>query len=295
VVAQLKIAAIPALNAEKTIAAVVIGCQKYVDEVVVCDDGSTDMTGEIAAKLGAKVLKHERNEGKGEALRTLFVEARRLGADAMVTLDADGQHYPSDIPHVLDALSRADIAIGSRFLGNSREVPGRRRAVNRILNAMTLDGITDTQSGFRAYGRKAIETITPSEKGMGVDSEILIQAQKAGLTFVEVPVSVSYAGEKTSTTNPIFHTLDVVFSLIKLTSIRHPLLFYGVPGLLIVVAGVYYSIITVLQVAQAPLLTSVSLVHGLVALSLLLIGLLILFTGVILFTLITVVRQRTGF
>jgi glycosyltransferase involved in cell wall biosynthesis len=295
VLPQLKIAAIPALNAEKTIAAVVIGCQKFVDQVVVCDDGSTDMTGEIAAKLGAKVLKHERNEGKGEALRTLFVEARRLGAEAMVTLDADGQHFPSDIPIVLDALSKGDIAIGSRFLGDSGEVPGHRRAVNRMLNAMTLEGVTDTQSGFRAYGKRAIEAITPSEMGMGVDSEILIQAKRAGLSLVEVPISVSYGGEKTSTHNPVFHTLDVVFSLVKLTSIRHPLLFYGVPGLLIVIAGLYYAAITLIQETQTPLLTSVALVHGLLALALLLIGLLILFTGIILFTLITVVRQRTRF
>lgn len=288
----MKIVAIPALNAERTIASVVVGCQEFVDQVIVCDDGSTDMTAEIAVKLGARVLRHESNQGKGEALRTLFVEARRMGVEAMVTLDSDGQHYPSDIPNVLDALTKADVVIGSRFLGSSHKIPSHRRVMNRMLNAMTLEGITDTQSGFRAYGKRALETIVPSEMGMGVDSEILIQAKKDGLTITEVPISVSYGEGRTSTHNPVFHTLDVVASLVKLTSIRHPLLFYGVPGSLIVLVGIYYTLITVFQVTLTPVITSVVLAHGLIALAFLLIGLLILFTGVILFTLTTVIRQR---
>ena len=289
-----KIACIPALNAEKTIARVVLGCQKYVDKVVVCDDGSTDMTGEIASRLGAKVLRHDRNIGKGEALRTLFLEARTMGADEMVTLDADGQHSPDDIPAVLVGLSSGDIVVGSRFLTNENAVPQHRRAMNKLFNVMTLDGISDTQSGFRAYGRRAIETIVPSEMGMGVDSEILLQASKNGLKIREVPVSVKYGQGETSSHNPFFHTLDVFASLVKLTSIRHPLIFYGLPGIVLLLAGSYYAITTLEAVYSSQVINQLTVARGLVSITLLLFGLLTFFTGVILFTLTTVVRQKSG-
>jgi glycosyltransferase involved in cell wall biosynthesis len=289
-----KIACIPALNAERTIASVVIGCQKYVDRVVVCDDGSTDMTGLIAAKLGAVVLTHPKNMGKGEALRSLFAEARKEQADAMVTLDSDGQHSPDDIPKVLDGLSGADVVIGSRFLGAGKDVPGPRRVMNKVLNVMTLDGITDTQSGFRGYGRKAIDSIVPSEMGMGVDSEILLEASRRRLTIVEVPVSVKYGIGKTSTHNPAFHMLDALASIVKLTSMRHPLMFYGLPGLVMILAGIYFALLTFLRVSTTQVVTPLILSYGLLSIALTLIGLLAFFTGVILFTLTTVVRQRSS-
>jgi len=289
-----KIACIPALNAERTIASVVIGCQKYVDRVVVCDDGSTDMTGLIAAKLGAVVLTHPKNMGKGEALRSLFAEARKEQADAMVTLDSDGQHSPDDIPKVLDGLSGADVVIGSRFLGAGKDVPGPRRVMNKVLNVMTLDGITDTQSGFRGYGRKAIDSIVPSEMGMGVDSEILLEASRRRLTIVEVPVSVKYGIGKTSTHNPAFHMLDALASIVKLTSMRHPLMFYGLPGLVMILSGIYFALLTFLRVSTTQVVTPLILSYGLLSIALTLIGLLAFFTGVILFTLTTVVRQRSS-
>ena len=292
--ASTKIACIPALNAEKTIARIVIGCQKYVDRVVVCDDGSTDMTGLIAARLGAIVLTHERNMGKGEALRTLFAEARKEQADTMITLDSDGQHSPEDIPKILDALSTADVVIGSRFLEGGKSVPGHRRVMNRMLNAMTLDGISDTQSGFRGYDKKAIEAIVPSEMGMGVDSEILLDATKHQLSIVEVPVSVRYGIGKTSTHNPAFHMLDVLASIVKLSSMRHPLIFYGLPGLGLILGGVYFAVLTFLRVSSTQVVTPLILSYGLISLSLLLFGLQAFFTAVILFTLTTGFRQRSS-
>jgi glycosyltransferase involved in cell wall biosynthesis len=289
----LTLACIPALNAEGTIAAVVLGCQKHVDLVVVCDDGSSDMTGEIASKLGAKVLKHEMNLGKGQAMRTLFEEAKRTGARAMVTIDSDGQHSPEEIPRLLRELESADVVIGSRFLEEGNAVPNHRKAVNMVLNAATSKTLSDTQSGYRAYNRRAIESIVPSEMGMGVDSEILIQAQRDGLRIAEVPVSVSYEGRSTSTHNPFFHTLDVIASIVKLTSIRHPLMFYGIPGLGLIVTGVYFTIITILRFARDQVITPLAISYGLVSLSLLLFGLITTFTGIILFTMTTVVRQKS--
>lgn len=93
---------IPAYNEEKTIAKVVVQAKRCADQVVVCDDGSTDMTGEIAEGLGAKVIRHSKNLGYGVAIQSLFGKARELGADVMVTLDGDGQHDPSDIPVLIE-------------------------------------------------------------------------------------------------------------------------------------------------------------------------------------------------
>jgi glycosyltransferase involved in cell wall biosynthesis len=289
----LKVACIPALNEERTIAMMVLGCQRYVDRVIVCDDGSSDMTSEIAKRLGAQVIRHDTNVGKGEALRSLFKAAKSLGADVMVTIDGDAQHDPNEIPKLLKAMEEtgADIVIGSRFLEGGESVPGHRRVVNRLLNVMTLDGVSDTQSGFRAYGKRAVDDLLPAERGMGVDSEILIDAAAGGLTIVEVPIAVSYGVGVTSKLNPAHHTLDVGFSLIKLTSIRHPLLFYGVPGAALVLVGVYYLVRTVTLFSEQQVVTNLTLTYGLLAFSITLFGLLALFTGVILFTVSTLVRK----
>jgi len=289
----MKVACIPAYNEERAIAPVVVGAMKYVDKVVVCDDGSTDMTGQIAERLGALVIRHERNMGKGEALRSLFRVARELDADVMVTLDGDGQHNPHDIPVLLEALEShgADIVVGSRFIRNRKDVPAHRRFGNRLLNLFTSRAVSDTQSGFRAYSRNAIRRINPSEMGMGVDSEILIDASRLGLKIVEVPISVRYDLGKTSTHNPVFHTLDVIFSVIKLTSIRHPLIFYGIPGLLFVAAGLYFVYRALVLFGEQQIITNLTMTYGLLAFAFTLLGLLTLFTGIILFTLSTLIRK----
>jgi glycosyltransferase involved in cell wall biosynthesis len=291
----LRVACIPAYNEERTIAKVVVGCQRNVDRVIVCDDGSNDMTAEIAERLGADVVRHPSNMGKGEALRTLFKAARNLGADVMVTIDADAQHDPVEIPQLLKELEKgaADIVIGSRFLGtgNSENVPSHRRVMNKLFNAMTVEGITDTQSGFRAYDKKAIDSIIPGEAGMGADSEILIDAASGGLIIEEVPIHVSYGIGRTSKLNPAHHSLDVLFSLVKLVSIRHPLLFYGIPGLALLTSGIYYSYKTLALFSRSQVISTLMLTYGFLAFALAIIGLLALFTAVILFTISTVIRK----
>src|SRR2546428_2694347 len=206
------------------------------------------MTGIIASKLGAEVISHERNLGKGEALRSLFKAARSIGADVLVTLDGDGQHNPEEIPRLVDAIrsGAADVVVGSRFLGPRTAVPRYREVGNKFLNALISDTVGDTQSGFRAYGKAVIESIVPAEMGMGVDSEILMEASQRGFKIAEVPVSVAYGGGKTSKHNPLYHTLDVVFSIMKLTSIRHPLMFYGGGGCALLLAGLAFLIKAVL-------------------------------------------------
>jgi len=272
---------------------VVVGCQAHVDKVVVCDDGSEDMTAEIARKLGAEVIRHDRNMGKGQALRSLFISARKLGCDAMITVDADAQHDPNEIPKLLAPLESgdADIVIGSRFLQGKGSVPDHRRVVNKLFNLLTMDGVSDTQSGFRAYGKKAIQRILPAEAGMGADSEILMDAASDGLRIVEVPITVSYGIGKTSKLNPAHHSLDVFFSILKITSIRHPLVFYGIPGTSLLLVGLYYFYRTISLFSAQQQITTLTLTYGLVAFAITIFGLLALFTGVILFTISSVVRK----
>jgi glycosyltransferase involved in cell wall biosynthesis len=229
------IACIPAYNEEKTIAKVVLKAKKYVDKVIVCDDGSTDMTAEIAEALGAEVIKHERNMGYGAAIISLFKRAREVRADIMVTLDADGQHDPDYIPELTRPIIRgeADIVIGSRFLTSEAETPSYRRIGIKMINWLTkrkVKEVSDTQSGFRAYSKRSIDTITPTEMGMGVSTEILLKAEENALKIKEVPVKIIYSVERPSKMNPLIHGLDVIFSTIKHLSVRHPLIFYGLPG-----------------------------------------------------------------
>jgi len=231
------IACIPAYNEEKTIAKVVLRARKYVDKVIVCDDGSTDMTAEIAEALGAEVIRHKRNMGYGAAIGSLFEKAREDDPDIMITLDADGQHNPDDIPELIKPIvdGEADVVIGSRFLTQEAEIPTYRKigikVINWIMRAKAKK-ISDTQSGYRAYSKKALQLIKPAEMGMGVSTEILLKAEQNNLKIKEIPIKIFYRVERPSTINPLTHALDVIFSTIKQLSIRHPLIFYGIPGVI---------------------------------------------------------------
>lgn len=290
----MKVACIPAFNEEKTIGKVVVLAQKYVDQVLVCDDGSEDMTGDIAEKLGAKLIRHPRNMGKGEAFRSLFSAVRDMGADFMVTLDGDDQHEPTEIPQLIEPLSagEADIVIGARFHGEN-DIPAHRMVGNKLLNAVTIAGVSDTQSGFRAYNKKAIQSLRPTESGMGVDSEILMDASRQGLRIMEVPITVRYGIGKTSTHHPVYHTLDVLTSAIKLTSIRHPMTFYGIPGVVIALFGFYFVAHAYVLFQSTHLLSNLVLIYALMGFSIGIFGLFTFFTGIILFTLSTILRKGT--
>jgi len=236
------IACIPAFNEEKTIAKVVIKAQKHADVVLVCDDGSSDMTAEIAEKLGAVVLRHERNLGKGEALRTLFAHVLQLGADMVVTLDADGQHDPNEIPELTKPIAdgEADLVIGSRFVkGASTDMPSYRMAGTKMINWLSGNRVKDAQSGFRAFSRKALGIVAESEtKGYGIEEEELALAIKNDLRIVEVPIAVRYGGlDKTSKKGPIPHGMELISTAIRLVVEERPILMLGVPGFMFLVVG----------------------------------------------------------
>jgi glycosyltransferase involved in cell wall biosynthesis len=287
------VAGIPAFNEEQTIAKVVARAARHVDKIMVVDDGSRDDTALIAERLGAVVVRHERNLGKGAALRTCLDWAKRVGADTLVTLDADGQHDADEIPSVVGPILKgeADVVIGSRRL--AKEVPAFRRFGGRLLDHVT--GVTaggavvDAQSGFRSYSKRALERITAAEYGMGVDSEVLMRAKDAGLRIVEVPIGVSYEGTETSTHNPVYHALDVFFSVVKFISIRHPLLFYGGFSAAMFLVAIVFGIQTLDYYSRwGRVVTNLALI----SVSAGILAFLSFFTGVILFTLITVIRER---
>jgi len=287
------VACFPAYNEEKTIARVLVRAARHADGLLVIDDGSEDDTGAIAEKLGALVIRHTRNLGKGAALRDCFDWAEKNDVGILVTLDADGQHDPDAIPSVIAPILKgeADIVIGSR--GRSRDMPAFRRLGAKILDRATgvkAGGVTvDSQSGFRAYSRKALERITAAEYGMGAESEVLMRAQDAGLRIVEVPVKVTYEGLDTSTHNPLYHALDVFFSVVKFVSIRHPLLFYGGFSAMMLLVAAVFGVQTLDYYSRwGRVVTNLALIS--VAAGIL--AFLSFFTGVILFTLITVMREK---
>ena len=239
---------IPAFNEGKVIDNVIKDCLKFSDKVVVCDDGSTDNTYEVADAAGAEVIRHEKNIGKGEALRSLFKFACHSNYDTIVTIDGDGQFLPEEIPKLVKNIeeNKSDIVVGYRF-NNTRDMPEYRKFGNKMLDRMTNMveelSVRDTQSGFRAYSKKVIENIDFKMKGFGSDAEILIDATKKGFRISEEKITVIYdTGAKTSTKNPISHTGEVISSLLEITAIRSPLKFIGIPGIILMFVGIYFII-----------------------------------------------------
>lgn len=211
---------IPAFNEEKYICNVVKVAKQFVDVVVVVDDGSEDNTFNRAKECGAIVLKHEKNLGKGAALRTGFQYAMENDADVIVTLDGDMQHDPLEIPRFLEKIreEKVGIVVGSRFLEKIKRMPLQRRLSNfittKILNKVFNVPVTDSQSGFRAFKRKVLEEVTFRDNRYGAETEILIEARRKGFNIAEVPISVKYEGQK-SKIRPVRETFSWIRLIIK--------------------------------------------------------------------------------
>lgn len=217
---------IPAYNEEKTIAKVLGSIPKQIDgvtaiEAIVVDDNSSDQTYKIAKAAGAHVLSHAMNLGAGGATLTGLTFAKRLAADIVVTLDADGQHDPKEIELLVDGYQhgRGDMIIGSRFLSDSiKGMPLLKKIGNRAFSVITylFSGkmLSDTQSGFRLFGEKMADALIGADlSGYEFCSETIMIAQKNHLTIAEVPISTIYDPNRVGGQSPI-NGINILMKLI---------------------------------------------------------------------------------
>ena len=286
------VAIIPAYNEERHIGSVVLKAQKFVGQVIVVDDGSSDDTADIARLGGAIVVRHEINAGKGVALNTGFLKAQELFLpDVVITIDGDWQHMPEELPLVAAPVlqGKADMVIGSRYLEKTSKVPLQRVlghwGFNTLLNFTSGTPLTDSQSGFRAFSLEAVKCIALSAKGFGskgfsVESEMQFLARDYGLRVVEVPITIRYHDKPKRSV--VSHGLRVLNGILKLVGQTRPLLFFTTPGVAILTTGVYFGlwVVHIYRIQQ-------ELAIGTALLSILLcfIGTLALFTGIILHSL----------
>ena len=289
------VAVIPAYNEERFIGSVVLRTRPYVDAVIVVDDGSSDATAEVAEAAGAIVVRHERNAGKGVALNTGLRKARELGPDAVAVIDADGQHAPEEIEGVLaPALAgEADIVIGSRYLEGRNGTPTHRVWGHAAFNALTHLGSgvrsTDSQSGYRAFSRRAVDVMRFSSDGFSVESEMQFLAREHGLRLMEVPVSISYPDKAK---RPVAaHGLMVLNGVLRLIGQHRPLLFFGVPGLIVLLMGIGWGgwVVHIYSRAQ-----ELAVGYALLSVLLTILGSLGLFSGIILHSLRGMILSYLG-
>ncbi len=212
---------IPALNAERSIGAVVRDCKAVVRDVLVVDDGSADRTAEVAREAEAQVVSHPVNRGKGAALKTGFAYALEHGFDAVVTLDADGQHLASEIPKFFAAREEtgADLIIGGRAHLFGQMLP-RRRFANRfsarcIAFASHTD-VTDSQSGFRLYSAQLLRAIRLRSDGFDMESEVIVQAGQRRFKILSIPIDLGFVdGQSTSHYKPLMDTIRIAWTVIR--------------------------------------------------------------------------------
>lgn len=277
---------IPAFNEERFIASVVFQARPFAQHVVVVDDGSTDRTADLAEAAGAIVVRMLANAGKAAALNAGFEFARTLDPQVVVCLDGDAQHEPSEVPTLAGPVlsGEADVVVGSRFLTTRSDIPKWRQVGQQTLTVMTngMSGVrlTDSQSGFRAFSRTAVDALRFNSGGLSVESEMQFLFEPAGLRVAEVPISVRYQdGNKR---NPFVHGLEVIDAMVSLVARRRPLLFFSLPGALLAIAGSVLGLNVVLTMND----TGDLMIGSAVLTTLLLVvGLLLGVTGVILHSL----------
>ncbi len=212
----------------------------------------------------------------------------------MITIDGDGQHNPDQIPLLINAITthNVDVAIGSRFLDDTTKASGYRKTGIKIITSAANYGtnlkVTDSQSGFRAYSKNAISVIHPTEQGMSVSTEILLKISNKGLSIAEVPITVSYEGD-TSEQHSVPHGVSVLMNTLKYVSIKHPLQFYGIPGLALVIIGIVIAGSFLDAYLNQQVVFYGSLLGSVV---LFLLGAILSVTAIILFSMANLIRDR---
>lgn len=282
---------IPAYNEEPYIGGIIVQCKQYADEIIVADDGSKDKTAKIAKLTGATTIEHHRNRGYGAAIQTIIAEAKDRDADILVILDADTQHDPDDIPLLVEAVKEGnDLVIGSRH-SNRGSMPIYRRFGIKVLASFTniaaRGNIGDTESGFRAYSRKALESLELKEQGMAISAEIIAEASHLGLKIHEVPISIRYTKDG-STLNPVVHGASNLNRIINMISERRPLFFFGVAGVTFLIGSLISGIWVIRSFSASNVLATG---WALVTMLLVTLGILSIFTGIILNTIVNRIQK----
>ncbi len=277
------VALLPSYNEEVALGSVILRTKKYVDNIIVIDDGSYDKTSEISKLAGAKVIKHETNLGKGAALKTGFEASKDY--DIIVTIDSDAQHNPDEIPKLIKPLinNDADIVNGSRYInGTDKNTPSYRRVGQKVLDTATNMStglkLTDSQSGFRAFSKKTFNCFQFKDTGFGVESEMLSDAAEHGFRITEVEIGVRYDVDG-STKNPVSHGVKVLVKIIKDMELRRPLYYFTVPGIIIFIIG---SGLSLLFLHDYIIGVSVNIGPTIISVMLSLFGTFFMFTGIIL-------------
>ncbi|MFQ3535134.1 MAG: glycosyltransferase family 2 protein [Aggregatilineales bacterium] len=286
------VAVIPAYNEERFIASVVLKARRHVDHVLVVDDGSQDETAWLAEAAGAEVIRQP-NSGKAAALNTGLAAAQARNAAAVILLDGDGQHNPSDIPRLLAPIQSgaADLVVGSRFMGLPSNTPRWRivgqHALTVLTNAASGVRLSDSQSGFRALSRRALSLMNFTSRGFSVESEMQFLLRRHNLQALEVPISVNY--DEKPKRNPFAHGLQVFTGVLRLVGQHRPLFFFGMTGVIAIVIGLALGASVV---ATYNTYSALALGTALIAITLCIIGVFAIFTGVILHTIRAYMRER---
>lgn len=289
------IAIIPAYNEELALGSVILRTLQYVDKVIVIDDGSSDKTKEVSNLAGADLITHSTNLGKGQGLKSGFEAIKSLNDsiensnetyDIIITIDGDGQNNPDEIPLLISPIEagNADFVNGSRYLEGSDEddTPSYRRVGQKVLDKATNISsgleITDSQSGFRAFSKKAIGYFKLNDSGFAIESEMLSDAAEAKLKIIEVPITVRY-DLNGSTENPVTHGVGVLLKIIKDMELRRPLIYFTLPGLIIFVIGIGSGIWFLNDYLNG---TSVNFGPSVIAIMLVVVGLFLMLNGILL-------------
>lgn len=274
---------VPAYNEERFIGSVVLKILQFPVSVIVVDDGSTDATALVAEAAGAYLVQHYANKGKGEALNTGIREARQMNPDVIVVIDGDGQHLVRELPGLIRPIleQRADIVIGSRYLNKTSRVPTHRILghwfFNKLTHLTSRVKVSDSQSGYRAFSPKAFNTDLFQRSDFTVESEMQFLAHENDLRVVDVPITIHYADKPK---RPVLQQgLIVLNGILRLTGQYRPLLFFGVPGLVLLAVGIFFGIWVVEIYARVEQL---AVGYAMISVLMSIIGMLLFSSGVIL-------------
>lgn len=276
---------IPAYKEELTISMVVTLSLKHAAKVIVVDDGSPDRTSELARAAGAEVIRQESNQGKAAALKVGFNRCRELRPRCVVTIDGDGQMDPDQLMSLALPIidGKADLVIGSRFIGEESHIPGYRIFGQKVLNTATNMGsntkISDSQSGFRALSSKALENLDFASDSYNVETDMIVHFSQRGLKMLEVPISVRYNVPNAHKQKPLKHGLNLFNRIITVIGYRRPLILFGIPGSIGLIMGFLLGVAAFME--KIIIFNWTLATQGLAGISLLAIGIFLIFAALV--------------